>query len=233
MTDEAAEHLKLELRWLDLALERQVLRTRALLATSADAYRGLYIADATVDALIQNVQDEPAGQLDWQIAAAMRDCRRSLARAPELPLRRLQKAFGLDEWERAALLVTAAPELDARYMTLYGYVQNGVTRRLATVDLVLKLLCTTRKLQWQRRESLSPSSFLLRNHLIQAADEKRDRETPLLLRSLAAAPRIIAFLLGETGLDPDVAAAARFTSGCEIAGLELPQQLFDRAASCT
>jgi hypothetical protein len=48
-----SEHLLAELEILDLALRRQVLRLRAANQLTEDEYRGLYIADAQVDALIR------------------------------------------------------------------------------------------------------------------------------------------------------------------------------------
>ena len=48
----AAEHLAFELSRLELLLERQVLRLRAAHLLSDDPFRGLYIPDGQVDALL-------------------------------------------------------------------------------------------------------------------------------------------------------------------------------------
>ena len=53
---------------------------------------------------------------------------------------RLAEVFRLDRLELDAVLVALAPEVDSRYERLYGYLQDDVTKRRPTVDLLLNLL---------------------------------------------------------------------------------------------
>src|SRR3954447_24696835 len=115
--------------WLDALLDRARERAAELFGPDAqrDPFRGLTIGS-----------DEPA---------------RLLARTPGLPLLAgadaaaapvldaLRGAFELDDFDVAVSVIALAPELDLRYERLYGYLQDDVGRRRATIDLALNLLC--------------------------------------------------------------------------------------------
>ena len=60
-----------------------------------------------------------------------------------LSLPYLAQLFQLTAFEEQCLLVCLAPELDRKYEKLYAYLQDDVTRKKPSVDLVLKLLCET------------------------------------------------------------------------------------------
>ena len=176
----AAEHLNRECRWLDLLLQRQVLRLRALCAQAPDKFRGLYIADAEIDALLAEDEDsvvaEQIASLTEQINLLRHENDSCLDESPDLPLALLTNRFGLSQFEGQVLLIALAPELDLRYQTLYAYVQNDVTRKAPTVDLAVKLLCGTREHQWSARAAFSPSAALFRNCLLHLSEDEHDRE---------------------------------------------------------
>ena len=65
---------------------------------------------------------------------------------PKFPrMRRLVELFGLNRFEEEAVLICLAPELDIGYGRLYAYLQDDVTRRFPTADLILRLLCRRSK----------------------------------------------------------------------------------------
>ena len=55
-------------------------------------------------------------------------------------LARLADCFHLNAFEVDCLLLCLAPELDPRYERLYAYLQDDVTRKQASVNLILDLL---------------------------------------------------------------------------------------------
>jgi hypothetical protein len=203
----AADHLNQQCRWLDLLLQRQIVRMRVLREQAPDKFRGLYIADAEVDELLAGTTDsevaEQADRLGEQIRILQSAISASLDEAPDLPWSQLKTRFELSEFECQALFIALAPELDLRYQTFYAYVQNDVTRKAPTVDLILKLLCPTREEQWSGRRVVSESASLLRNCLLEFLAETQDGR-PLLAKSLAVPQRIASFLLGHDlkQLDP-------------------------------
>ena len=78
-----AEHLLAELDCLKLLLHRQVLRLRASTLLREDQFRGLYISDEEVDAiLIQNSPDPDPAESGASNRLLFRGTRRALARFP-------------------------------------------------------------------------------------------------------------------------------------------------------
>ena len=53
----------------------------------------------------------------------------------------LVESFDLCPLNRAALVLALAPEVDLRYERIYAYLQDDVTRKRPSVDLVLNLFC--------------------------------------------------------------------------------------------
>ena len=92
--------------------------------------RGLYVEPADVLALLGREPLAPAFELAPAAALA----------APAERFARMAEVFGLDRLELDAVLVALAPELDARYERIYGFLQDDVTKRRPTVDLLLNLL---------------------------------------------------------------------------------------------
>jgi hypothetical protein len=139
-------HLSCRCRRLDLLLHRQVLRLRAGYQLSLDEFRGLYISDEQVDRLVSHAA-VLAGRDDETIVALTHRAealRVKLDRAedPSHPWPRLAAAYRLGEFELDTLLLALAPQLDAKYETIYAYLNNDVTRKWPTRDLALRLFAT-------------------------------------------------------------------------------------------
>ena len=96
-----------------------------------------------------------------------------------------------------ALLVCLAPDVDLRYERLYAYLQDDVTRRRPTVDLVLRLLGA-------RRESAPtlararPARRLLRRGLLIRRRRRAGGQASLLARPLRVEERIVDTWSGPT-----------------------------------
>src|SRR5205807_1979532 len=162
----------------------------------ADRFRGLHISAAHVDALLA-ARPEPAPP-DPEAAGLLE---RVEARADEaaaggadLRLRRLAGAFGLDALAVELLLVALAPDLDSRFERLYGYLNDDVSRRRASVGLWLEL-CGLAPASAAGRRALAPAAPLVDGRLVLVEDGDR----PFLTRALRVPDRVAAFLLGEDG----------------------------------
>jgi SpoVK/Ycf46/Vps4 family AAA+-type ATPase len=173
---------------LDLRLRLAVEEQRAELAEWArDPFRGLYISDADVEALLADTPDAARAR---QLLLAQPPA----ATSPRLA--RLARWFGLDAVEQEALLVCLAPDIDLRYERLYAYLQDDVTRRRPTVDLILRLLVPAPHERVEARRALGPGGRLLRHGLLVLADDTAVN-WPLLARPLRVDERIVEYLLGS------------------------------------
>jgi hypothetical protein len=198
----ALEPLRAALARLDLRLRHEVDALRNDLAERADdPLRGLYISDSDVDALLAG--GPPAESVERLLAEPASEVVPRLARLASL--------FELDAFDQEALLICLAPEIDLRYERLYAYLQDDVSRRRPTVDLLLRLLSPTLETRIADRWALGPGGRLLAKGLLALADEAATN-WPLLARPLKVDERIVEYLLGSDRLDTRIAPFARLYS---------------------
>ena len=214
------EHLADELRRLDLLIHLRLasmtLQNEAF--PQAQAARTMYITRQEVDWLLAGddgvpSDSAPAAQraaLDRLTAEIDARVRHSGRDGVELPLVALSRLLGLSAMEHDAIVICLAPELRRKYDRIYAYLQDDITRRRPSVDLVLEVLYATEQQRWQARSRFSESAPLLRHGILRAVD---DLQSPSgssgLAQFLALDPRICQFLLGDAGLDARLAGHAR------------------------
>ncbi|MET8509409.1 ATP-binding protein [Streptomyces sp. NPDC004787] len=110
----------------------------------------------------------------------------------------LARAFGLSALDLNILLAALAPEVDRGFEALYGYLNDDVGRRRATVGLALDL-AGTGPADPAARDRFHPAAPLRAGGLLHVEDEDR----PLPGRALRVPERVVAHLLGDDGrLDP-------------------------------
>jgi hypothetical protein len=166
-----------------------------------DPYRGLYVSDDQVDRLLASAVSAlaPSVTLDDDTLALLQRLEADADAAAEPPrLRQLRKGFGLSDLDVRLLLVALAPDLDAGFERLYGYLNDDVTRRRPTIGLALEL-CGESTVS-PGRARLGPNGPLVAGGLVLV--EEQDR--PFLTRSLRVPDRVTAHLLDGDRPDPAV-----------------------------
>ena len=196
-------HLLGRLALLERRVRHAVDRRRETDRDPDDRFRGLYLSDADVDALLAGGgrlaradADEVADALAHLEAAA--DAAEAAGAA--IRLRDLARRFGLTPAEVDLVLVALAPDVDARFERLYAYLQDDVTRRRAGIGLAIELLADPAT-DTELRSAVRSGATLLEAGLLLV--DERDR--PFLTRSLRVPDRVTAFLLGDDRPDRDVA----------------------------
>jgi hypothetical protein len=140
-----------------------------------DPFRGLYLSDDVIDHLLA----EPGTAADQ---VPVDDSR----------LNQLAADFGLSELDVELLLVALAPDVDSRFERFYGYLNDDVTRRRASIGLALEL-CAASPADAAARGRLAPGAPLLDGGLVTVEDPDR----PFLTRALRVPDRVVAHLLGD------------------------------------
>lgn len=201
--DPSRAHLLARLALLERRVRLAVDRRREADREPDDRFRGLYLSDADVDALLsggRRLARADAEEMDAALAAAERSADAAEAVGAELRLRALGRRLGLEPVETDLLLVALAPDIDARFERLYAYLQDDVTRRRASIGLAIELLADPAT-DAQVRASLRSGSRLLEGGLLLVDDGDR----PFLTRALRVPDRVTAFLLGDDRPDAEVA----------------------------
>ncbi|HVS06187.1 MAG TPA: ATP-binding protein [Candidatus Dormibacteraeota bacterium] len=205
VADPSLVHVLRRLELVEARVRAAVARRRATDPETDDRFRGLYISQVHVDRLLAEkagpvAPDPDAAKACDEIEAAADGAEREGA---DLRLRRLARNFHLDEIDIELLLIAMAPDVDARFERLYGYLQDDVSRRRASVGLGLEL-CGLPSSSAYARSRLAPGAPLVDEYLVQV--EENDR--PVLTRPLRVPDRVAAHLLGSDIPDAGVASLA-------------------------
>ena len=189
------------LRTLDRLLGAAVNRRAQTLGpmTLLDAWRGMHLERSDIEPLLSAPDAalrgaEGAGEL---LAAAART-------VPALG--KTERDHSLSTEDLAALLITIAPDLDLKYEKIYGYLQDDVTRKRPTPNLIANLMAVDSLQRLQVLARLSMDAPLMRAGLI-ASTETAD--VPWLARVLVPDVTWFNRLLGRDVLDPAFASCAR------------------------
>jgi MoxR-like ATPase len=135
-----------------------------------DPFKGLVVSEQEVQRLLaqdsvlqtgEPADEELRAQLAEIEAALERRVAESRREQSRLPLPHAAARFALTPFEARCLLACLAVEIDRKYEKLYGYLQDDVTCKHPTVDLVLKLLCDTPAERLEARAALGPDGKLL------------------------------------------------------------------------
>lgn len=202
------EHLLEELHRIDLIV-RSNLKNGGT-GQDADDFQGLYISEKEVNSILQTspyemtmngISDQEIEKIRELASGINRKKNESINNGKELRLHILTEIFHLKPFEVDTILICLASELDMRYEKLYSYMQNDVTKKRPTVDLVIRLLCSSLEERIIARGFFSNVAPLFKNHLLYITDNVPEWQTPLLSKSIKVDERITDFLLGSDEID--------------------------------
>ena len=203
------EHLRGELMMLNFRLQREVERWRSTHAPGAglEELSGTRLthlgADVAIDSLEQDLLAPRAVDPQASLAprVAIHRQREAAALKADVPLRlpELAERLGLDDFERNAVLLALAPELDERYERVFGYLENDMQRRWPTVRLALRLFGGPAEQAHGEAWKLDVQGRLSRLRVLQSTEVSSPFPLVSRARGLRLDPRILAFLLDRPG----------------------------------
>lgn len=198
MSTDNVHYLLARARLVENRIRSVVSHRRSHDSAPDDPFRGLYLGDAAVDRLLSPHPDPAVAD------AQMREAVESEAVAAEaagtvIRLRELARDAQLTELDTELLIICLLPDLDSRFERLYGYLNDDVSRRRATVDLSLALAGAS-PMSITARARLSPGAPLIDHGLVEIEETGR----PFLTRALRVPDRVTAHLLGDNTFEPVV-----------------------------
>ena len=217
------QHILAELERIDLLIHMQFWHARQLQG-QMDELQGFYISEEE----IERVLARPIGLPRWAAAplsgslaeaqTALEQLKSTIAqhkaasskRGINLRLETLAQLFQLDPFEVDVLLICLAPELDLRYERIYAYLQDDVTRKRPSVDLVLNLLSPSFSAKLNDRHRFLPAAALFHHQLLHLLADPAQQDPPLLSKYLKVDERIVNFLLDNDDLDIQLRPYAKF-----------------------
>jgi hypothetical protein len=185
-----------ELQRVDRLLHERLPRLQQQTLPDDGAYRGLYISDAEFSALLArpfgaNPLQPEGSAIPSDVSGSTSSCWQGLV-----------SAFHLTPIESDALLICLLPEIDLKYSRIFSYLQDDVTLKRPTVDLVLNLLCSSLAERVSARQLFTDEAPLLRQQLV-IRTVPGGGDLPLLNHCLQLEPFLASFLLNlEPGALP-------------------------------
>jgi len=208
------EHLLEELRRIELIVYLQVIRFRMKGRGALNEFRDFCIKEEEIDAILAGEDSfdgkqgkEPSRLKTLQDQLASLESKisdkkiESFREGRMMRLERLGKLFRLSTFDLDALLICLAPELDLKYERLYAYLQDNLTKKRPSVDLVLELLCPDFESKLAHRQRFVPTAPLMRHRFLTVSEEIPERTPPLLAYHLNVDDRIVQYLLGSDQIE--------------------------------
>ena len=235
------EHLTDELKWLNQLLTALVseLRNANFYETIKD-FRGLFIADAEIDALIASgISDKDEARNNGSESAQPRKRAGEMRNAihekvrlsgASLPLRRLSELFRLSDIEVQILIICLAPKIDARYERLYAYLNNDVTRKNATIDLVYKLLGASLEQQIANAKFFDHNAPLFHYHILHQT--MLDSSPGLSTIALTVDSSIESYICGRDAVSENVAQEFRIAAPASWEDIVIDEALRESLVRC-
>lgn len=232
-----AAHLTDELRKLDLLIRQRIeaLHQRRRTQQGLAAAKGVYISYEEVEALLDQEGKHEAGpgaftarhhQLEALQNAIDLRLAESIDQGVFLALPHLAHLFSLSPFELQTLIICLAPELRRKYDTLYAYLQDDITRKKPSVDLVLELLCASEAERWRAHGVFAEQASLFRHSILQRVEDPRSPSgSSGLAQFLQPDPRILDYILENNRSDRrlDEYAALLFPSSTSEQALVAPE----------
>ncbi len=240
-------HLLAGISMVDIRIQWSVARARANGLNPHDEFRGLYISDEAVDMLLSlqlgqhlwstmNGNHQTFDDQDW--ATLLQDAETKWIQQTQtarnngivMKLDQLISAFALDALEIKILLLSLAPEVDPRYAQIFAYLQDDITQKRPSTNLILNLLTDQFVEKLQNRKYLSQSGNLLQHGLLKIQDDSH----PFLEQKLYVPAHIVQFLFEETEIDIQLQEGCQLIlpSNMVLSSTHLDEALFQKILSC-
>jgi len=180
---------------LDGLLEQAIASAQQNLGSEAasDRFRGLYIPGGEARRLLQRPPGVPVYSVDRQTVPPPNREGDTLAL--------LADQYALGDFDLDVLLIALAPDLDRRYERIYAYLQDNVSLRRPTVDLVLNILCSDALDRLQRRAHFASDAPLIRHNLVHLVPSSDQAAHSLLAHALEVDGQITNLILNHRHLD--------------------------------
>ena len=179
----ATEHIFDELCLLDSLLEIATSKIKSKISDNDDwqnQLNGLYISNEKIDSILQSGPKSKLSEKTFNSVNKILNLKRqeinskiaeSCKQNIYLPLDRLSKSFSLSELEKCTLIICVAPEIDSRYEKIYAFIQDDITKKKPTIDLILNILCNSFEEKISNRKFFSADSPLFKFKILNFEDE--------------------------------------------------------------
>ena len=176
------DHIMAELGRIELMIQFHLRNMRRDNGNSASKpLKGLYISETEIDSIVNTTidmkEEEISSSLEQdlhRLLDSLDQLKKDISVKEEESLRRgitlrlcvLKQLFQLSEFDIDVLLVCLLSETNQKYQQVYAYLQDDVTQKTPTVNMVLALLCKSLPEMLEHRDAFLPDAPLTKNQMI-------------------------------------------------------------------
>ena len=118
-----------------------------------------------------------------------------------LPLCKLQRIFNLSAFDIDVILMCLLPELDPRFERYYAYLQDDITKKIPTVNMIIGLLCICLADTLEAKKVFDPDAPLITNNLVHIYNSPAQISTSLSVKFVQIDERIADYLTERNRID--------------------------------
>lgn len=237
------EHIFTELQRIELKILSGVKRTDiGKDRTGKDTFPGPYTIKAenssVTESLIFDAFDHSENdpemrnilrslvKLESDISQKKRDSQRA---GVYLPLCELQRLFNLSAFDIDVILMCLLPELDPRFEKYYAYLQDDITRKMPTVNMIVRLLCVRLEDTLDAKKSFDPDAPLITNNLVHIYKSTVQNSTASAAKFVQIDERIVDYLTERNRIDYHLQSFTHiYQPTAKLQDLVIPQYLRER-----
>lgn len=219
------EHLYDELLLVDMLIHAQVIKYRQKNKVPQNTLKGLYITEAEIDLILEKNKST----VDWvekipdvgtkydKLSEAIKKVSTNIRRKVEesikqgisLKLVKITKLYKLSSFEVDTLCICLAPQFDSKYSTLFAYLQNDVTRKNPSIELILNLLCRTFEEKVKARQYFFLQSKLFKNNILHSIEDTHHPDKSHIMTEIKVNRRILAYILDNDFPDDNISLVSK------------------------
>ncbi len=226
-----AHYLHVQLIRIDLMVRKSVRRWEIAGQDFSEKFRGLFLSEKNIHDLLNRPiggnwgvgvtlsaqEDEQFRRLQIQVEEEISSIQAEAKQSGiDLRLDQIMRLFDLSGFEFDAFLICLAPGIDTRYERIYGYLQDDVTNRFASVGLIFDLLLEPGLDRINYFSSFNNQSNLVRNELIKPISSSPLEDKPLLKQNFFVSNEIVSWMTGHYLSSERLSNAVMLSHGTEL-----------------
>jgi len=233
------EHLFTELKRIELILLAGTKRINPdnNLAVSEGSTL-IHSQTNTIKSILPGVFDSSTNNTDIEIVnQSIRKLESDIAKKKQesqdagiyLPLCELQRLFNLSAFDIDVVLMCLLTEIDPRFEKYYAYLQDDITKKMPTVNLIIRLLCVHLEDILEAKNSFDPDAPMIRNNLIHLYNNPANNSPTLGSKFIQIDERIANYLTKRKGVDHHLMSFTNlYRPTVKLTDLIIPQYLKER-----
>lgn len=225
MFENSREHLSEELKLMELYIKRQIalMNLTGTAYNKFDEFSGMYISEDEIKHYLDHKgntenpesirQHKTVKSLSDEIARLRKHIKRCIdytqENGPALRLLELKRRFQLTETELDILVCCISPDIDIRFQRYFAYLQNDVSKKRPTVQLLSRMFLGEKDNVFQARSLFNKETSLFNKKLLNFKSNESIKESAFPVQMPVAADSVTDFLLGMNHLDSSLQTIAR------------------------